>query len=172
MPGFTSWSSARLGGETLLPVRYLVNIDGASRGNPGPAAAAMVVQTESGQILLTKSKLLGVTTNNVAEWLALEGAVKALVHLAGKYGPVEATVRSDSALVVKQFNGYFKIKDPELKAIAARVKKMLAACPALRVNVTYVPREENRLADQAANAALDAPVRQSCPRPEKRPSGR
>jgi len=136
--------------------RYFVNIDGASRGNPGPAAAAMILQDESGQVLLTKSKLLGVTTNNVAEWLALEGAVKALAHLTQKNGPVEAIVRSDSELVVKQFNGHFKIRDPELKVIAARVKEILAACPALKVHVTHIPRGENRLADQAANAALNA----------------
>lgn len=137
--------------------RYFVNIDGASRGNPGPAAAAMILQDESGQVLLIKSKLLGVTTNNVAEWLALEGAVKALAHLAQKDGPIEAIVRSDSELVVKQFNGHFKIRDPELKVIAAQVKKILAACPALKVRVTHIPREKNRLADQAANAALNAP---------------
>ncbi|WP_445951291.1 ribonuclease HI family protein [Thermodesulfitimonas sp.] len=136
--------------------RYFINIDGASRGNPGPAAAAMILQDASGRVLLTKSKPLGVTTNNVAEWLALEGAVKTLVHLTQKNGPVEAVIRSDSELVVKQFNGHFRIKDPELKAIAARVKEILGACPALKVSVTHIPREENRLADRAANAALDA----------------
>lgn len=135
--------------------RYYVNIDGASRGNPGPAAAAMVLQDEEGKILLTKSKPLGYTTNNVAEWLAFEGAVKALASLTQKYGAVEAEIRSDSELVVKQFNGQFRVRDPELKEIALRVQEILARCPALKIRVIHIPREENRLADEAANAALD-----------------
>ncbi|MEW6572894.1 MAG: ribonuclease HI family protein [Bacillota bacterium] len=135
--------------------RYFVNVDGASRGNPGPAAAAMVLQDASGEVLLTKSKSLGVATNNVAEWSALEGAIKALGYFARRQGKLEAVVRSDSELIVKQFNGEFRIRDPELKAIAARVRKYLQDHPELIIKVVHVPREENRLADQAANKALN-----------------
>lgn len=135
--------------------RYFVNVDGASRGNPGPAAAAMVLQDASGEVLLTKSKSLGVATNNVAEWSALEGAIKALGYFARRQGKLEAVVRSDSELIVKQFNGEFRIRDPELKTIAARVRKYLQDHPELIIKVVHVPREENRLADQAANKALN-----------------
>ncbi|MEW6770035.1 MAG: ribonuclease HI family protein [Bacillota bacterium] len=132
-----------------------VYIDGASRGNPGPAAAAMVLQDESGKTLLTKSKFLGVTTNNVAEWSALEGAIRALVHLTRKCGNIEAVIYSDSKLVVEQFNGQFKIRNSGLKEMAAHVKELLTECPALKVQVIHISREKNRLADQAANAVLD-----------------
>lgn len=139
--------------------RYFVNIDGASRGNPGPAAAAMVLQDESGKVLLTKSKSLGFTTNNVAEWSALEGAIKTLSYFACRSrGKVEAVIRSDSELIVKQFNGEFRIRDPELSAIAARVRKHLKDHPALKIKVVHIPREENRLADREANRALDSVV--------------
>ncbi len=135
---------------------YHLNIDGASRGNPGPAAAAMVLMDESGRILLQKSKFLGVTTNNVAEWSALEGAVKTLVHFAQRQKNIEAVIRSDADLVVKQFNGKYKIRNPELKSIAGRIQTCLAKQPNLRVSVLHVPRKENRLADRIANDALDA----------------
>lgn len=135
--------------------RYFANVDGASRGNPGPAAAAMVLQDASGEVLLTKSKSLGVATNNVAEWSALEGAIKALGYFARRQGKVEAVIRSDSELVVRQFNGEFRIRDPELKAIAVRVRKYLDDHPALEIKVVHVPREENRLADRAVNLALN-----------------
>ncbi|MEW6172815.1 MAG: ribonuclease HI family protein [Bacillota bacterium] len=135
--------------------RYYLNIDGASRGNPGPASAAMVVQDESGAVLLTKSKTLGVTTNNVAEWSALEGAVKTLVYFAQRQGKIEAVIRSDSDLVVKQFNGRFKVRDPELQLIAARVRNLLARQPNIDIKVIHIPREQNHLADKAANKALD-----------------
>lgn len=140
--------------------RYFLYIDGASRGNPGPAAAAMILYDESGKILITKSKTLGTTTNNVAEWAALEGAVKTLVYLARREGRVEAVISSDSDLVVKQFNGQFKVRDPELKAIADRIKKHLAQQPNLKVSVVHIPREENRLADKVVNKALDNSGRQ------------
>ena len=136
------------------PIFYYVNIDGASRGNPGPASSAMVLQDRAGRVLLVKTKTLGVTTNNVAEWSALEGAVKALSHLARQQGRIEAVIRSDSELVVRQFNGQFKIRDPELRLIASRTQKALKDQPLLRVKVVHIPREENSAADQAANEAL------------------
>jgi len=133
-----------------------VNIDGGSRGNPGNAAAAMVIADEAGQVLATKSKFLGTKfTNNYAEWSALEGAVAALIHLARRHGKIEAEVRSDSELVVRQFNHQYKIKTPDLFEIAGRVWENLAKNPNLKVTLHHVPREENRLADAAVNRELD-----------------
>jgi len=137
-------------------LKLFVNIDGGSRGNPGDAAAAMVITDDAGRVLATKSKFLGTgLTNNYAEWSALEGAVTALVHLARRYGSVEAVIRSDSELVVRQFNHKYKIRVPDLNEIAVRVWNKLAENPNLKVTVNYVPREENKLADAAVNRELD-----------------
>lgn len=138
-------------------MKVFVNIDGGSRGNPGPAAAAMVITDGEGKVLVTRSKFLGPDlTNNFAEWSALEGAVTALVHLAGRYGKLEAEVRADSELVVRQFNRIYKIKEPALLEIAGRVWKNLANTPGLKLTVRHVPREENKLADAAVNRELDS----------------
>jgi len=138
-------------------LKVFINIDGGSRGNPGPAAAAMVITDGGGNVLATKSKFLGPDlTNNFAEWSALEGAVTALVHLVGRYGKLEAEVRADSELVVRQFNRVYKIKEPSLQEIAGRVWKNLAGAPGLKLTVRHVPREKNKLADAAVNRELDS----------------
>jgi ribonuclease HI len=139
----------------LRQLKVYVNIDGGSRGNPGPAAAGMVITDEEGGVIATKSKFLGPkVTNNFAEWSALEGAVAALTHLAGEKG-LEAEIRADSQLVVRQFNRQYRIKEPTLREIAERVWKNLAAVPGLKVILKHVPREENTAADAAVNRELD-----------------
>lgn len=140
----------------LYQLKVIVNIDGGSRGNPGPAAAGMVITNEEGGVIATKSKFLGPkVTNNFAEWSALEGAVTALIHLAGQKGGLEAEIRADSQLVVRQFNRQYRIKEPALKEIADRVWKNLTAAPGLKVMLKHVPREENKAADAAVNRELD-----------------
>lgn len=137
-------------------MKLIVNIDGGSRGNPGPAAAAMVITDSGGRVIATKSKFLGSNlTNNIAEWSSLEGAVNALAHLAGRHDLIEAEVRADSELVVRQFNGEYKIKEPSLKEIARRVRETLAITPNLKITLVHVAREENKLADAAVNRELD-----------------
>ncbi|MDD2553950.1 MAG: reverse transcriptase-like protein, partial [Desulfotomaculaceae bacterium] len=97
-------------------MKFIVNVDGGSRGNPGPSAAAMVITDEDGKVVATKSKFLGTgLTNNFAEWSALEGAVNALVYMAGEYDGLTAEVLADSELVVRQFNRQYKIKEPSLR---------------------------------------------------------
>ena len=116
-----------------------------------------MIRDEGGRVLATKSKYLGDgLTSNVAEWSALEGAVTALLHLCRRTGRVEAEIRSDSELLVRQFNGQWKIKSPPLAEIAGRVKGLLAQNQNLKVKVVHVPREENALADAAANRELDS----------------
>lgn len=141
----------------MLNLKITVNIDGGSRGNPGPAAAAMVITDEEGKVMATKSKFLGPgLTNNFAEWSALEGAVGAMVYLSGEYDGLTAEVLADSELVVRQFNRQYKIKEPTLREIAERVWENLAITPGLKLTVRHVPREENKLADAAVNRELDS----------------
>lgn len=138
-------------------MKIFVNIDGGSRGNPGPAAAAMVITDEDGKVLATKSKFLGPgLTNNFAEWSALEGAVIAMVHLAGEHEGLTAEVLADSELVVRQFNRQYKMKEPTLREIAERVWESLAMTPGLKLTLRHVPRDENKLADAAVNRELDS----------------
>jgi ribonuclease HI len=139
-----------------MVLKLYVKIDGGSRGNPGPSAAAMVISGPDGQVLITKSKYLGpARTNNYAEWSALEGAVKTLLRLTGQYGPLEAEIRCDSELVVRQFNRAYKIKHPDLINIAGQTWNNLEKNPTLKIKVVHVPREENKLADAAVNQELD-----------------
>ncbi len=139
-------------------MKITVNIDGGSRGNPGPSAAAMVITDEEGKVVATKSKFLGTgLTNNFAEWSALESAVGALVYLAGEHEDegLTAEVLADSELVVRQFNRQYKIKEPSLREIAERVWENLVITPRLKITVRHIPREENKLADAAVNKELD-----------------
>ncbi len=138
-------------------MKVIVNIDGGSRGNPGPAAAAMVITDEEGKVMATKSKFLGPKmTNNFAEWSALEGAVMALIYLSGEHDGLEAEVLADSELVVRQFNREYKIKEPSLREIAERTWESLAITPNLKITLRHVPREENKAADAAVNIELDS----------------
>ena len=131
-------------------MKIYANIDGGSRGNPGPAASAYVLADEKGNIIEEKGVYLGEATNNRAEYYALHIALEAAVQR----GVAEIEVRSDSLLLVNQFNGKFKIKDSglfqmmgEIKAVSAKLSK---------VKLSHIPREKNKLADAAVNKTLDA----------------
>jgi ribonuclease HI len=127
----------------------VIYVDGASRGNPGPASIAAVAQLETGEKLTSVSKLIGKATNNVAEYRAvIEG-----LRLARDLGAAKVEMRLDSELVVKQLNGEYRIKNTELQILAET-----AATEAGGFSVcTYVhiPREGNKEADRLANIALD-----------------
>lgn len=123
--------------------------DGASRGNPGEAACAVILADESGNELLRRGRRLGVATNNVAEY---EGVILAL-RLARELGAVEVTVRLDSELVVRQLNGRYKVKHPVLKPLFARASELMQSFA--RARVVHVPRAENSAADGLANDVLD-----------------
>ena len=124
--------------------------DGGSRGNPGPAAAAYVLETEDGHVLAAHGEVIGVATNNVAEYRALvAGLAKAL-----ELGVDELDVVSDSELVVKQMNGEYKVKNAalvDLSLEAAKIARQLG-----KVRYRAVRRTQNELADSLVNEALDA----------------
>ena len=124
--------------------------DGGARGNPGPAAAAYVLEADDGTVLDARGETIGVATNNVAEYRALvAGLAKALV-----LGVDEVDVVSDSELLVKQMNGEYRVKNAaliDLSLEAARLAREIG-----RVRYRAVPRADNELADRLVNDALDA----------------
>ena len=124
--------------------------DGGARGNPGPAAAAYVLEAEDGTVLDARGEAIGTATNNVAEYRALvEGLRKAL-----EFDVREVDVVSDSELLVKQMRGEYKVKNERLRELsleAARLARDLE-----RVTYRAVRREHNELADRLVNEALDA----------------
>lgn len=132
--------------------RLVAFSDGASRGNPGAAACAVILLDARGEELLRRSKLLGKKTNNVAEY---EGVVLAL-DLAATLGAKQLSLKLDSELVVKQLNGAYKVKHPSLKPLYERAQQLIARFE--KVSVAHVPRAENAAADQLANDALDGKV--------------
>lgn len=130
-------------------LKLIAYADGASRGNPGKAACAVVILDKKNEELLRRAKSLGKTTNNVAEY---EGVLYAL-ELVELLGASEIELRIDSELVVRQINGQYKVKHPSLLPLfdkaRARMKKFD------RVTVKHIPRKENKIADDLANAELD-----------------
>jgi ribonuclease HI len=132
-------------------VRAKLFTDGGARGNPGPAAYGYVLEAEDGTVLAAHGERIGVATNNVAEYRALIAGLEKAVEL----GVDEIGVVSDSELLVKQMTGEYRVKNEALKALygeASRVARRLG-----RVSYTAVRREQNELADQLVNEALDAP---------------
>ncbi|MFJ8015127.1 bifunctional RNase H/acid phosphatase [Streptomyces sp. NPDC096339] len=135
------------------PVRFVVEADGGSRGNPGPAGyGAVVLDPATGETLAERAEFIGVATNNVAEYKGLIAGLKAVRDLAPD-AQVQVQVRMDSKLVVEQMSGRWKIKHPDMRPLAAEAAKIL---PASQVSYEWIPRERNKHADRLANEAMDA----------------
>ena len=128
--------------------RAHVYFDGASRGNPGPAAAGWAIVSSDG-IVAEGGERLGRLTNNQAEYEALLRALRAATDL----GLDEVDIRGDSQLVVKQLRGEWNTNDPELKEKRVTARELLRAFD--RWDIEHVPREINDRADELANEALD-----------------
>ena len=124
--------------------------DGASRGNPGPAAAgAWLLEAGTGRELARLKKALGIATNNEAEYAAL---ILGLTE-AKRLGATSVTVFADSELVIKQLTGAYKVKHPVMKVRHQEAMRLLAGFGTWRA--AHVPREQNKEADGLANQALD-----------------
>ena len=128
---------------------HRANIDGASRGNPGPAAYGVVIQDARGQVVARLKKYIGRATNNVAEYYALIAAL----DYAESHGIRALRVESDSELLVKQMRGQYKVKSAELRPLFERGRKMSQRLDSFRIEHVY--REQNAQADALANEALD-----------------
>ncbi|MEU6313653.1 bifunctional RNase H/acid phosphatase [Streptomyces sp. NPDC047014] len=131
--------------------RFVVEADGGSRGNPGPAGyGAVVLDPASGETLAERAEYIGVATNNVAEYKGLIAGLTAARELAPD---AVVLVRMDSKLVVEQMSGRWKIKHPDMKPLAAEAARIL---PRAQVTYEWIPRERNKHADRLANEAMDA----------------
>jgi ribonuclease H / adenosylcobalamin/alpha-ribazole phosphatase len=132
--------------------KLVVEADGGSRGNPGPAGyGALVHDPLTGEVLAEVSDSLGTTTNNVAEYSGLVAGLQAAAELAPG---ADVEVRMDSKLVVEQMSGRWKIKDPNLQSLARSADDQVQRLG--RVTYVWVPRERNTHADRLANQAMDA----------------
>ncbi|MFG2768877.1 bifunctional RNase H/acid phosphatase [Streptomyces sp. NPDC048350] len=129
----------------------VVEADGGSRGNPGPAGyGAVVLDPVTGETLAERAEYIGVATNNVAEYKGLVAGLKAAREL---FPDAAVHVRMDSKLVVEQMSGRWKIKHPDMKPLAAEAARVF---PARQVRYEWIPREKNKHADRLANEAMDA----------------
>ena len=135
--------------------RLLIEADGGSRGNPGPAGYGAVVRDAvTREVLAELSEAIGRATNNVAEYSGLLAGLRAAAKLAPG---ADTEVRMDSKLVVEQMSGRWKIKHPDLRQLAAQASQAARALG--RVTYIWVPRERNTHADRLANQAMDALTR-------------
>ncbi|WP_432082491.1 bifunctional RNase H/acid phosphatase [Streptomyces sp. WAC 04229] len=133
---------------------FVVEADGGSRGNPGPAGyGAVVLDAATGESLVEAAEYLGVVTNNVAEYRGLLAGLRAARELDPD---ARVHVRMDSKLVVEQMSGRWKIKHPDMKPLAAEAARVF---PPGRVTYEWIPRAENKHADRLANEAMDAGAR-------------
>lgn len=128
--------------------------DGGSRGNPGPAAAAAVIELD-GHCPVEVARYLGIETNNVAEYNAAVAALEEIASLAAGGARVdEVVLRGDSQLVVRQLSGEWRINEPALEGLAQRCHALIARLGA-RARFEHVPRAKNRRADRLVNQCLD-----------------
>ncbi|MCF3144607.1 bifunctional RNase H/acid phosphatase [Streptomyces platensis] len=129
----------------------IVEADGGSRGNPGPAGyGAVVLDPETGEALAEAAEFIGTATNNVAEYKGLVAGLRA-AHALDPQACVQ--VRMDSKLVVEQMSGRWQIKHPDMKPLAAEARSVF---PAGQVTYEWIPRAQNKHADRLANEAMDA----------------
>ncbi|MFJ3862622.1 bifunctional RNase H/acid phosphatase [Streptomyces nigra] len=130
---------------------FIVEADGGSRGNPGPAGyGAVVIDAATGETLAERAEYIGVATNNVAEYRGLIAGLRAALEL----DPTATVhVRMDSKLVIEQMSGRWKIKHPDMKPLAFEAARVF---PPAQVTYEWIPREQNKHADRLANEAMDA----------------
>ena len=131
------------------PRRVIIEADGGSRGNPGPAAyGALLKDADTGEVIAEDGTTLGTATNNVAEYSGLIAGLQ----LAQEFAPdADIEVRMDSKLVVEQMSGRWKIKHPDMRPLAMEANRLAP----FGTTYTWVPREQNKHADRLANEALD-----------------
>ena len=136
--------------------KIIIYTDGGSRGNPGPSALGVVFCNEKGQIIKKYSEFLGEKTNNEAEYQAVIFALKKFKALFGNKlaKNTEVELRADSELLIKQFNGEYKILEPKIQQLFLAAWNLKLDFK--KVKFKFVPREHNKEADRLVNEALDS----------------
>jgi len=145
---------------------YQANVDGGSRGNPGPAAYGVVIRDPKGEVVARLKKYIGQNTNNVAEYFGLIAAL----DYAQTHGIRALRVESDSELMVKQMRGVYKVKSGDLQPLHERARKMAQTFESFRIDHVY--REQNREADALVNQALDETSRGASNAPVAKPAAK
>lgn len=131
-------------------ISLLIEADGGSRGNPGPSGSGtVVIDKNTGEILVEIAHFIGTATNNVAEYRALKAGIEAALQISDS---AEIEVRMDSKLVIEQMSGGWKIKHPDMQKLAMDIHGMLRGRP---IKWVWIPREQNSRADALANRAMD-----------------
>lgn len=128
--------------------RVSICTDGASQGNPGPAAIGATIKDEQGKLIGRISQSIGIATNNQAEYRAIIAALEEATRLGAK----QVDISSDSQLVVRQINGEYRVKKAALKPLYQQVKKLQSSLDGS--TITHIPRQQNKEADNLANKAL------------------
>jgi ribonuclease HI len=131
--------------------QVVVHVDGGSRGNPGPSAVAAVASTPDGDPLAEKSAYIGETTNNVAEYRAVQLGLE----LARELGATSVEIVNDSQLIARQIGGQYKVKHAGLRPLFLETMRALREFD--RWSVRDVRREHNKRADELVNEELDRP---------------
>jgi len=129
--------------------QLILQFDGGSRGNPGPAGIGVVVSAADGTPLVTLGRFIGRATNNVAEYRALITAMQE----AKKLGAKRILIRGDSELVIKQMKGEYRVKNPDMKLLYDEAQELIADFESAKIEHNL--RNKNELADTLANLAMD-----------------
>lgn len=132
------------------PKRFIVETDGAARGNPGLAGAGVIIRGEDGHEVDRVGKFLGRATNNQAEYEALIAGLEAVK----RFEPEAVTVRMDSELVVRQMTGEYRVKAPDLIPLYSKAIELAVDLP--HITFVHVPRGQNAAADRLANVVIDS----------------
>ena len=130
-------------------MKAVLHVDGASRGNPGEAGAGFLIHDGQGQRLAQASRYVGVSTNNVAEYMALIWGLEE----ARRLGVKEITIKTDSELVARQVQGTYRVRHDNLIPLYNRAMGILKGFQ--RWEILHIPRELNKEADKMANRAID-----------------
>ena len=129
--------------------KTVIFADGASRGNPGPAAIGVTIKDERGRLITSISQRIGKATNNQAEYRAIIAALEEATRLDAR----RVDIKMDSELVVKQINGEYRVKSAILKPLYQQVKQIQGSLESF--TITHIPRRQNTEADRLANKALN-----------------
>ncbi len=134
--------------EQVKTKRLIINADGASRGNPGPAAIGATINDEQGRLVASISQRIGYATNNQAEYSAVIAAMEKAIRL----GAEEIDLNLDSQLLVRQLSSEYRVKSAALKPLYQQVKQLLSLLEGF--TITHIPRGQNIEAHRLAGRAL------------------